>query len=64
MKIDITDQELSLLISLGYTVDLNKDYCEDELLEIALYELESFKYQENYAKRLASIADKVQSQVK
>lgn len=66
MKIDITDEELSLLTSLGYTVDLNKDYCEDELLEIAeeLYELESFNYQENYAKRLASIEYKVQSQVK
>lgn len=46
MKIDITDQELSLLTSLGYTVDLNKDYCEDELLKIAedIFELEAFNY--------------------
>jgi hypothetical protein len=66
MKIDITGEELSFLKNIGYTVDLNKDYCEDELLEIAedLYELESFNYQENYVKRLAKIADKVQSQVK
>jgi hypothetical protein len=63
MKIDITDEELSLLTSLGYTVDLNKVYCEDALLKISkdIYELESFNYQKNYAKRLASIADKVQS---
>lgn len=66
MKIDITDEELSLLTSLGYTVDLNKDYCEDELLEIAedIFELEAFNYQENYADNVAKIADKVYSQVK
>ena len=62
MKIKLTEQESRLLSRFDIFIDKNKNYSDDELLDISekIYEQESFNYNNPVANKLALLADKIQ----
>ncbi|RHM62330.1 MULTISPECIES: hypothetical protein [Coprobacillaceae] len=62
MRLSLTKNEIELLNKFDIFIDENKDYSEDELLDLSesIYDQESFNYEKPIAKQLAHLGDKLQ----
>ena len=65
MRLNLIKNEIKILNQVDISIDENKDYNEDELLDLSelIYEQESFNYGNPIAKQLAHLADKIQDLV-